>query len=291
MSEIKENLVLVNGEIMPMEEAYIDVNDRGHNFGDGVFEIVPVYNGRAFALLPHMNNLFDSVIAMKIPGVYMIEELVEFHESLLAATGLENCEIYTQVTRGSAPYGLAYPEMSGPQLTMMAVPVDRDALAAKRAKGVNVITEVDERWAKCDVNTLNRMPEVLAKQKATVSRAFDALFVRDGKITESTEASFFIYKDGILWTHPENKYIHKNITRRLLVERLAKDMDLQIMERAFDKDFALKADDAFLCGPRCVFMPVTKIDRSFINEGKVGTLVPELQAAYEAFVARECPAK
>ena len=64
MSEIKENLVLVNGEIMPMEEAYIDVNDRGHNFGDGVFEIVPVYNGRAFALLPHMNNLFDSVIAM-----------------------------------------------------------------------------------------------------------------------------------------------------------------------------------------------------------------------------------
>ena len=221
----------------------------------------------------------------------MIEELVEFHESLLAATGLENCEIYTQVTRGSAPYGLAYPEMSVPQLTMMAVPVDRDALAAKRAKGVNVITEVDERWAKCDVNTLNRMPEVLAKQKATVSRAFDALFVRDGKITESTEASFFIYKDGILWTHPENKYIHKNITRRLLVERLAKDMDLQIMERAFDKDFALKADEAFLCGPRCEFMPVTKIDRSFINEGKVGTLVPELQAAYEAFVARECPAK
>ena len=291
MSEIKENLVLVNGEIMPMEEAYIDVNDRGHNFGDGVFEIVPVYNGRAFALLPHMNNLFDSVIAMKIPGVYMIEELVEFHESLLAATGLENCEIYTQVTRGSAPYGLAYPEMSVPQLTMMAVPVDRDALAAKRAKGVNVITEVDERWAKCDVNTLNRMPEVLAKQKATVSRAFDALFVRDGKITESTEASFFIYKDGILWTHPENKYIHKNITRRLLGERLAKDMDLQIMERAFDKDFALKADEAFLCGPRCEFMPVTKIDRSFINEGKVGTLVPELQAAYEAFVARECPAK
>ena len=291
MSEIKENLVLVNGEIMPMEEAYIDVNDRGHNFGDGVFEIVPVYNGRAFALLPHMNNLFDSVIAMKIPGVYMIEELVEFHESLLAATGLENCEIYTQVTRGSAPYGLAYPEMSVPQLTMMAVPVDRDALAAKRAKGVNVITEVDERWAKCDVNTLNRMPEVLAKQKATVSRAFDALFVRDGKITESTEASFFIYKDGILWTHPENKYIHKNITRRLLVERLAKDMDLQIMERAFDKDFALKADEAFLCGPRCEFMPVTKIDRSFINEGKVGTLVPELQAAYDAFVARECPAK
>ena len=291
MNEQNPNLVLIDGEIMPMEEAFVDVNDRGHNFGDGVFELVPVYNGRCFALLPLMNNLFDSVIAAKIPGVYMIEELVEFHENLIAATGLENCEIYPQVTRGSAPYGLAYPEPSVPRLTMFAVPVDRAALAEKRAKGVNVITEKDERWSRCDVNTLNRLPEVLAKQKATISRAFDALFVRDGKITESTEASFFIYKDGILWTHPENNFIHKNVVRRLLMERLSKDLDLQIIERPFDKEFALKADEAFLCGPRCEFMPVTKIDRGFVNGGKVGELVPQLQAAYTAFVAKECPEK
>ena len=291
MNEQNPNLVLIDGEIMPMEEAFVDVNDRGHNFGDGVFELVPVYNGRCFALLPLMNNLFDSVIAAKIPGVYMIEELVEFHENLIAATGLENCEIYTQVTRGSAPYGLAYPEPSVPRLTMFAVPVDRATLAEKRAKGVNVITEKDERWSRCDVNTLNRLPEVLAKQKATISRAFDALFLRDGKITESTEASFFIYKDGILWTHPENNFIHKNVVRRLLMERLSKDLDLQIIERPFDKEFALKADEAFLCGPRCEFMPVTKIDRGFVNGGKVGELVPQLQAAYTAFVAKECPGK
>ena len=291
MNEQNPNLVLVDGEIMPIEEAFVDVNDRGHNFGDGVFELVPVYNGRCFALLPLMNNLFDSVISVKIPGVYMIEELVEFHESLIAATGLQDCEIYTQITRGSAPYGLAYPEPSVPRLTMFAVPVDRAALAEKRAKGVNVITEKDERWSRCDVNTLNRLPEVVAKQKATISRAYDALFVRDGKITEATEASFFIYKDGVLWTHPENNFIHKNVVRRLLMERLSKDLDLQIIERAFDKDFALKADEAFLCGPRCEFMPVTKIDRGFVNGGKVGELVTKLQEAYVAFVAKECPAK
>ncbi|WP_299448857.1 aminotransferase class IV [uncultured Phascolarctobacterium sp.] len=291
MSEIKENLVLIDGEIMPMEEAFVDVNDRGHNFGDGVFELVPVYNGRCFALLPLMNNLFDSVISVKIPGVYMIEELVEFHESLIEATGMQDCEIYTQITRGSAPYGLAYPEPSVPRLTMFAVPVDRAALAEKRAKGVNVITEKDERWSRCDVNTLNRLPEVVAKQKATVSRAFDALFVRDGKITESTEASFFVYKDGVLWTHPENNFIHKNVVRRLLMERLAKDLDLQIIERPFDKEFALKADEAFLCGPRCEFMPVTKIDRGFVNGGKLGELTAKLQKAYTEFVVKECPAK
>ena len=288
---MNEKMVLIDGEIMPMEEAFVDVNDRGHNFGDGVFELVPVYNGRCFGLLPLMNNLFDSVISVKIPGVYMIEELVEFHENLIEATGMENGEIYTQITRGSAPYGLAYPEPSVPRLTMFAVPVDRAALEEKRAKGGNVITEKDERWARCDVNTLNRLPEVLAKQKATIGRAFDALFVRDGKITESTESSFFIYKDGILWTHPENNFIHKNVVRRLLMERLSKDMDLQIIERAFDKEFALKADEAFLCGPRCEFMPVTKIDRSFVNGGKVGELVPQLQRAYTEFVLKECPAK
>ena len=290
MSEQQEKLVLVDGEVMPEAEAFVDVNDRGHNFGDGVFEIVPVYNGRCFALLPHMNNLFDSVIAVKIPGVYMIEELVEFHESLLAATKLEECEIYTQVTRGSGAYDLAYPEPSIPYLTMYAVPVNRTALAEKRAKGANVITVPDDRWARCDINTLNRLPEVLAKQKAVVGKAFDALFVRDGKITESTEASFFIYKDGILWTHPQNNFIHKNITRRLLMERLSKDMDLQIIERAFDKEFALKADEAFLCGPRCEFMPVTKIDRGFVADGKPGELTMKLQKAYMDFVAQECPA-
>ena len=291
MSEIKENLVLVNGEIMPMSDAFIDVNDRGHNFGDGVFEVVPVYNGRGFALLPHMNNLFESVIQVKIPAVYTIEELVEFHEQLLEATGYKECNLYTQVTRGSGPMQLALPEQSIPNLTMFAVPVGREALEAKRASGVNVVTEEDVRWQRCDINSLNRLPEVMAKQKAFVSNAFDALFVRDGKITEATEASFFIFKDGILWTHPEGKLIHKNITRKLLKERLCPDLDLQIIERAFDKEFALKADEAFMCGPRCEFMPVTKIDRGFINGGKVGELVPRLQQAYIDFVLRECPAK
>ena len=289
MEEIKEQLVLIDGEIMPLEEAYIEANDRAFSFGDGVFEITPVYNGRCFALLPHMNNLFDSIIKIKIPGVYMIEELVEYHENLLAATGLKNCEIYTQISRGNGAYNLAYPKMSVPHLTMYAVPVDREALKEKREKGVVLCTYEDKRWEYCDVNTTNRLPEVLAKEKATVGRYFDALFVRDGKITETTEASFFIYKDGILWTHPENNHIHKNITRRLLKERLAVDMELQIMERPFTVDFALKAEEAFICGPRCEFLPVTKIDRGFINEGKPGQLVYDLQKAFEDYVGRECP--
>lgn len=288
---MENSLVLINGEILPMAEACADILDRGHIFGDGVFEVVPVYNSRCFALLPHMNNLFDYTIQAKIPAVYTIEELVEFHEQLLAATGYENCEIYTQITRGTGAYGLAFPAQSVPMLTMFAVPTDRSDLAEKREKGVHLITEPDVRWQRCDINSLNRMPEVMAKEKAMVGRAFDALFVREGKLTEATEGSFFIFKDGILWTYPEGNDIHKNVTRRLLKERLAPDLNLQIMERPFDKDFAVKAEEAFVCGPRYEFLPVVKLDRTLVNGGKVGTLVPQLQKAFEEFVIRECPAK
>lgn len=286
-----KNLVLVDGEIILAEKAALSVHNRGHQFGDGVFEIVPVYNGRCFGLLPHMDNLFESVIKIKIPAVYTIEELVEFHERLIAESGIENGEIYTQITRGDAAYGLSFPEMSVPQLTMTIVATDRDALAARRLDGVNIITAVDDRWQRCDINSLNRLPEVLARQKARESNAFDTLFIRDnGKITETTESSFMIIKDEVIWTHPENNLIHKNITRRLIKERLAPDLEMQVIEKAFDMDFVLSAEEAFLCGPVCEIMPVTKIDRKFIGNG-VGKIVPMLEAEFKAFVARECPAK
>ena len=166
--------------------------------------------------------------------------------------------------------------MAVPQLTMTIVETDREVLAAKRESGVNIITTEDNRWQFCNVNTLNRLPEVLARQKARESNAFDTLFIREnGKITESTESSFMVIKDEMIWTHPDNNLVHKN---------------MQVIEKAFDMEFVLKAEEAFLCGPRCEIMPVTKIDRKFIGSG-VGKVVPQLQAAFKAFVERECPAK
>ena len=285
------DLILINGDIVDRKEGLIEYCDRGHQFGDGVFEIVPVYNGKVFGMIPHMENLFTSVTRLKIPAVYMVEELVEFHEALIKATSMENGEIYTQITRGSAPFGLAFPEMSVPQLVMQPVFTDRSQLAEAQQKGVKLITEKDLRWQHCDVNTLNRLPEVMARQKAAISGAFDALFVRDGKITETTESSFMLVKDEVLWTAPENENIHKNITRKVIKERLALDLGMPIVEKNFDVDFALKAEEAFICGPRCEIVPVVKIDRKLLNGGEVGKVVPQLLEAYKNFVAKECPAR
>ena len=287
-----KNLVLINGEILEREEGRVLLSDRGHQFGDGVFELVPVYNGRCFALIPHMENLFNAVISVKIPGVYTVEEFVAFHEELIAASGLENGEIYTQITRGAAPYSLDFPEMTIPQLSMMIIENDRNELLEKQEKGVNLITEVDIRWLRCEINTLGRMPAILAKQKARVSRAFDALFVReDGKITETTESNFFVIKDDLIWTHPANNLILNSVTRRLVKERLAVDLGMQVIEKAFNLDFVLKAEEAFIAGPRCEIVPVTKIDRKFIAGGQVGPVTQKLISEYKKFVLRECPIK
>jgi D-alanine transaminase len=243
-------------------------------------------------LLPHMENLFNSVIKVKIPGIYTVEELVTFHEELLEATGVTEGEVYTQITRGDSGYNLEFPELSVPQLIMSVRPVDRSKLAETRKKGVNLITVPDLRGEMCDVNTIGRMQEILAKQKAKVGRAYDALFVLpDKKITESTEAAFVLVKDGILWTYPEGGHVHKNVTFRLIKEKLAAELDMQVIEKPFTVDFAVKAEEAFLCGPRCEIMPVYKIDRQLVGDGKIGETVPKLQKLFEDCVAKECPKK
>jgi D-alanine transaminase len=289
---MSKDMLFVNGELVEPDKLNISPFDRGHLFGDGVYELAPVYNGKVFALLPHMENLFNSVIKVKIPGIYTVEELVTFHEELLEATGVTEGEVYTQITRGDSGYNLEFPELSVPQLIMSVRPVDRSKLAETRKKGVNLITVPDLRGEMCDVNTIGRMQEILAKQKAKVGRAYDALFVLpDKKITESTEAAFVLVKDGILWTYPEGGHVHKNVTFRLIKEKLAAELDMQVIEKPFTVDFAVKAEEAFLCSPRCEIMPVYKIDRQLVGDGKIGETVPKLQKLFEDCVAKECPKK
>jgi D-alanine transaminase len=275
--------ILVNGEILPADQLQISPFDRGHLFGDGVFEVVPVYNGKGFALLPHLENLFASCIKMKIPAVYTVEELVSFHEELLAATGAKECEVYTQITRGVGSYNLEFPESMVPQLIMGINPVDRGSLQKLRARGVNLVTVPDKRGEACDINTIGRAQEIMAKQKAHVAKADDALFILGDKLTETTEATFMLVKDGMLWTYPEGGHIRKNMTRRIIKEKLAPALDMQVIEKAFTLDFALKAEEAFCAVPAVRSVPVHKIDRKLVAEGKPGTVAADAAKGLSGF--------
>ena len=285
---MKTNLILINNDIVDAEEINVHPFNRGHQFGDGIYEIVPVYNGKAIHAEMHMENLFNAMVQIKIPGFYMVDEMVDFTKRLIEAAEVTDGLLYTQVTRGIGPYGLDFPEQCEPELIMQAVPLNRDELAAKRETGVSLMTVPDERAVKCELNTLNRLPEILAKNKARVGRCYDALFIRDEKITESTDSAFMVVKDEMLWTYPMKLgSIHSNLTRRLIKDKLAAVLDMQVIEKAFTKDFALGAEEAFLCGPRCEIMPVVKIDRRVIGDGAPGKMTLQLQDALENYIREQ----
>lgn len=285
---MKTNLILINNDIVDAEEINVHPFNRGHQFGDGIYEIVPVYNGKAIHAEAHMENLFNAMVQIKIPGFYMVEEMVEFTGRLIEAAEITEGLLYTQVTRGIGPYGLDFPEQCEPELIMQAVPLDREMLAERRKTGVSLMTVPDERAVKCELNTLNRLPEILAKNKARVGKCYDALFVRDEKITEATEAAFMVVKDEMLWTYPMKLgSVHSNGTQQLIKEKLASTLDMQVIEKAFTKEFALGAEEALLCGPRCEVMPVAKIDRRMIGDGKPGKFTLQLQAALEDYIREQ----
>jgi D-alanine transaminase len=285
---MKTDLILINNDILDPEEINVHPFNRGHQFGDGVYEIVPVYNGKALHAEMHMENLFNAMVQIKIPGFYMIEEMVEFTRRMIEAAEVTDGLLYTQVTRGIGPYELDFPEQCEPELIMQAVPLDRAALAELRQTGVNLVTVPDERAVKCDLNTLNRLPEILARNKARVGKCYDALFMKDEKITEATESSFMVVKDEMLWTYPMKLgNVHENVMRKLIKEKLAATLDMQVIEKAFTKEFALGAEEAFLCGYRCEIMPVAKIDRRMIADGKPGRLTLQLQAAFEDYIREQ----
>jgi D-alanine transaminase len=280
-------LGLVNGRLVDMNENVVKMEDRGHQFGDGVYEVTKVYNGKCFALRPHLDRLYQSLRAIRIPATYTFEELVQFHEALIKESGITEGAIYLQITRGAAPRVHPFPEQVVPCLTMSirsSGPVKQEF----RDNGVKIILIPDERWLRCDIKSLNLLSNVLGKQQAKEAGCYEAVMVRDGSVTEGTSSNFFVVKDGVIWTHPATNLILKGITRTILLERLAKELDLTILEKAFDVSFVKSASEAFLSGTSTEIMPVISIDGKLVSDGVVGPITRKLQAAYTQLIDEEC---
>lgn len=280
---------LVDGRIIDLSEKIAEMEDRGYQFGDGVYEVTRVYNGRPFALKPHMDRLYRSLRELKIPAVYTLDELASFHERLIKESGFDQAAVYLQITRGVAPRAHAFPENMVPRLTMSIRPAKANVeLQASGAKGAFV---PDERWLRCDIKSINLLGNLLAKQRGKDVGAFESVQIRDGVVTEGSSSNFFIVKDGVLWTHPVSNLILRGITRTIIVERLAPKLGLTVVEKGFDKAFALKAEEAFVCGTNTELMPLIKIDNDRIGDGKPGAVTRKLIDVYNALIVEECGAK
>lgn len=282
-------LGMVNGEIVDINSNVVPMEDRGHQFGDGVYEVTRVYNGKCFALKPHMDRLYRSLRELRIPATYTFAELAEFHERLIRESGITEGGVYLQITRGIAPRAHNFPENTVPRLTMSIRPVGTGApLNAIREKGAKIIFTPDERWLRCDIKSLNLLGNILGKQKAKEEGCFEAVMLRDEKVTEGTSSNFFIVRDGVLWTHPVSNLILKGVTRTIVIETIAAQLSIPVIEKTFDAEFALGAAEAFLSGTTTEIAPVIAINGAIVGNGEVGPVTRKIQQAYSSLIDAEC---
>ncbi|MCE5286794.1 MAG: D-amino-acid transaminase [Pelosinus sp.] len=281
------SLGLVDGKIVDLAENVVPMEDRGHQFGDGIYEVTRVYNKQCFALKMHMDRMYRSLRELRIPAVYTYDELISFHELLIQESGIVDGAVYLQITRGAAPRTHAFPEQIVPRLTMSIRPG-----GARKTElwenGAQIIVIPDERWLRCDIKSLNLLGNILGKQKAKEAGAFEAVLVRDGQVTEGTSSNVLAVKAGVVWTHPTNNLILKGITRTIVVEQLAPKLDIPVIEKPFSAEFLKDADEVFLLGTSTEVMPIVSIDGKSVKSGKPGEITQKIQQAYQELIDEEC---
>jgi D-alanine transaminase len=275
----------VNGRYVPHERATVHIEDRGYQFADGIYEVVPVAAGRLVDEAPHLDRLERSLSELRIamPMTRRALELVS-HE-LLRRNGLSSGLRYIQVTRGVAPRNHAFPAHVRPALVMTTKNIDFSR-QSKFDDGVGVVTTPDLRWARRDIKTINLLPNCLAKQTAVEAGTYEAFQVDDaGNVTEGTSSNAWIVdQDGMLVTRNLSNDILHGVTRRTVLA-IASEEGVEFEERQFTVAEALAANEAFVTSATSFVTPVIRIDGNPVGDGLPGPLTKRLLAWYRDYVA------
>lgn len=279
--------VYLNGAYLDRAQAVVSVDDRGFLFGDGVYEVTRATQGQLFEGERHMRRLARGLdgIGLELPAG-IAGELLEISGRLLRENGLEagDAIVYLQVTRGTAPRTHYFPPPGTKptvflSATRLKVPDD------VRARGASVITLPDERWGRCDLKTVNLLPNVLAKQKAVTAKAFEAVLVSDGLMIEGASSNTFAVVNGVLRTHPATHRILAGITREVLLE-LAAELGIPVAERAVTLEELAGASEVMVTATTADVMPVVQVDGRPVGQGRPGPIAGALQRALLARMAR-----
>ena len=275
----QKDIVYVNGKFFPRSEARVSVEDRGFVFGDGVYVVLRVINGRLFATRFHNQRLERSLDGVRIAleSGDSPASFVEIGKQLLKENNLLQGEatLYMQVTRGATTRAHNFPPpATTPTVYISAARFTPYADLAET--GASAITHPDLRWARCDLKTLNLLPNVLASQTAKERGAFEAMLIRDGVVTEGTRTNFFGVVDGSLRTHPSDNHILPGITRSVLRD-LARELNIELDETPIKASEISKLSELFLTGTTTDVMPVVKLDANPVGKGKPGELTRKLQ--------------
>lgn len=271
-------IVYLNGDIVPYEEARVGIEDRGYQFADGIYEVVAVYDNKPIKFEEHFVRLKKSAEGLEI-NFDDYDKLKKDAREMIAESKYNDIKLYIQITRGNASRNHAYPEDMTPNVVMTV-----DQLKGKPAnyyeKGVKAITVPDERWSRCHIKSIALLPNILAKKKAKRAGAYEAIQIRDGFVTDGTSSNVFIVNDEKIITPPATNYLLNGITRRVILEE-AKEMGFEVLESSISLYDLHNADEVFLTGTTTEVMPITEIDGRTISQGSPGKLTTEIYNRYQ----------
>jgi D-alanine transaminase len=283
-------LAYLNGQFLPRAAATISVEDRGFVFGDGVYEVWRVVNGRLFENDRHLARLAFGLDELKIerPNIVDAHVVTEIADRLLGESGLAEgaATFYVEVTRGVAPRTHQFP--SKPTSPTVYATVNRFAPPDDlRARGAACITIPDIRWMRCDIKTIQLLPNVFAKQAAMERGAVDAIMIRDGIATEGSHANVLGVVDGVIRTHPTNHLILAGITRAVVLD-LARGMAIPVREEGMSLTELERAEELFLAGTTTDVMPIVRLDDRPVASGAIGPITSRLVPAFRAYLDAAC---
>ena len=271
-------IAYLNSKYINFNKAKIHIEDRGLQFSDSVYEVVPFYNKKLIDFNFHAKRLKYSLKELQIKYIVKEDKLKKIFNKIIRLNKIRNGIVYLQITRGVQSRDHDYRNNLIPNLIIYTINRKLN-LPNSNFKGVKAITYKDLRWKRRDIKTVSLLANVLAKKEAVRKKAYEAILIDNGKITEATASNVWIVKNNKLITHPSNTDILKGITRET-VKKLIKKNKLNLKETSFTKKELYNADEVFITSASSFVTPIIKVDSKLVNKGKIGRITLQLATLY-----------
>lgn len=275
--------IYLNGAFMPIAEAKVSVLDRGFIFGDGVYEVIPVYSRKAFRLPEHLRRLQHSLDGIKLPNPHSDAEWTRIVEELVARNEGEDQYLYLHITRGVAKRDHAFPNPPVPPTVFAMTSPLPTPPAELLASGISCVTAEDNRWLRCDIKSIALLPNVLLRQKAVEAGCAETILIRDNSfMTEGAASNIFVVKDGKLLAPPKDNLMLPGITYDVVLEIAAAD-GIPFEVRRVMKEEVFAADELLLTSSTKEVLAITHVDGKPVGSGRPGPMFARLHRLYQEF--------
>ncbi len=271
----------LNGQFMPLADARVPVLDRGFVFGDGVYELVPVYSKKPFRLDDHLRRLQASLDGIRLANPHGPAEWRALILKLVALQDFDDQSLYIQVTRGVAPRDHAFPQGTAPTVFMYAQPL-LTATPEQKAAGVCAVTATDNRWLRCNIKAISLLPNILLRQHAVDAGCAETVMLRDGFLTEGAASNIFVVKGGVLLAPPPSNLMLTGITYDVVLE-LARAHGIPTEVRPIAEAEVRGADELWMTSSTKEIMAIVKLDGVPIGAGVPGPLAQRVDGLYQTF--------